>query len=188
MAFADNLSAGSFSYQNVPVKTVFLGYGNSTVSENTVNRMKEIIVTSGKNLYIRKWAERILQEASVPPRDSMGEVAAIYYFVRDHFRYTHDLRDAEFIQTPPYVLSQLESGKIPMLDCDDFTIVGLSLLRSIGYNTKIRIAGYRPDKKFTHVYGMVAVKGQWIPFDAIIKSKPFGWEGDGATIKKDIMF
>lgn len=183
MAFADALA----KIETPPSRTVFLGYGNEVVSMATISHMRNIIKESAKNPYVRKWAERILTKYRIEPRDLLGEVSAIYYFIRDNFRYTHDLRDAEFLQTPPYMLELLEKGNIPMGDCDDVTMVSLSLLRSIGYNTRIRIAGYRPDKKFTHVYGTVFVNGKWIPVDCILRNKPFMWEGIGQTIIRDII-
>lgn len=174
----------SFTYLNPPVRHIFLGRGAFTVPRNTVSHMRSIIINSAINPYIRKWAEKMIE--SVPDRDEEGEVRAVYNFLQRHTRYAKDPRGAEYIQTPDYVLHQLEIGDIPSLDCDDFCVLGLSLLRSLGYETAIRTAGYRPDKHFSHVYGLVKVKNCWLVFDAVRKGKPLNWEAPNATIKEDV--
>lgn len=175
-----------FAYLNPPVETHFLGFGNTIISLNTAAKMREVIRTSAKNPYVRKWAEKIVER--VVDRDRIGEIEVVYDFVQKSTRYANDPRGTEYIQTPPYLLTQIEMGDRPSLDCDDYTVLSLSLLRSLGYNTKIRIASYRPDKKFTHVYGLIEIPGEgWVVFDGVRKDVPLGWEAPKATSIKDFL-
>lgn len=175
-----------FNYINPPVENVpYLGFGNYEISLNTVSKMVDVIRKSAHNPYVRKWTEDMIQD--VPDRDFFGEIQAIYDFVQNNTRYVYDPKGLEYFQTPPYILQRIALGERPSLDCDDYTLLTLSLLRSIGYDAKIRIAGYEPNKKFTHVYGLVLIPKpyEWVVLDVVRKDRPLGWEAPNATIKKD---
>lgn len=177
---------------NVPVVRQFNGLGEAAI-HNTATKMRDIINESGKNPYIRRWAERILSQANIPAYDWIGEAKAIHNWVRDNVRYTHDPRGIEYLQTPPTMLKLIEQNERPMGDCDDMTMLVLSLLKSIGYEVGLKIAAYRKDGRFQHVYGMVRVpvgrptpeglttKDIWIPSDTIKPEKQLGWEAPGIT-------
>lgn len=175
----------SFPNIDAPVTTTFLGFGKVAVPKNTGRHMRKLIRKYGTDEYVRKWAERII--ARVPDRDQVGEVKAIFNFMRDNTRYANDPRGTEYFQTPPYVLKHIEKKMRPSLDCDDYTITGLALLRSIGYATKIRIVGYNNKKSYSHVYGMVVVKDKWIPFDCVRKDQKFGWQAPGKKYVMDLV-
>lgn len=176
----------NLGFLNPPVTKEELGFGKVAVPRRTAFRMRDIIRQSSANEYVRKWAERIVQD--VPDRDRRGEVAAVFHFLQTRTRYANDPLGTEYIQTPPYVLKQIEMDLKPSLDCDDYTVTGLSLLRSLGYTTAIRVVGFTkksPDK-FTHVYGMVQLDGGWMPFDCVRKDRGLGWEAPGQAQRMDI--
>lgn len=173
------------NYQKPPLRKVFLGFTHSAISINTAEEMRRIIHESSKNHYVRSWAEHMI--SGIPDRDSNGEIQAIFLFIQKYMRYTNDPLGIEYVQTPPFILEKLEKGITPNLDCDDYTVLGLSLLRSLGYDTAIRLTGYN-SKEFEHVYGMVYDRkyDDWIPFDAIRKDKPFRWEAPNPKVVFDI--
>lgn len=168
-----------------PTKVVSIGTGKK-VSENTVIEMIKIIKESSQNPMIRQYAEKIIQ--NVPPRDDMGEAEAIYYWVRDNVRYTRDPLGLEYFTTPLLMLQKFGRGETMEGDCDDCALLASSLLRSIGFFTVVRIAGYGVDKSdYSHVYCMAKVgefsdgtngqkRGKWVAIDCIRKEEPFLWE------------
>lgn len=163
------------NYLNPPISKHFIGFGPIAAPANTVTKMIAIIKESASNPYIRKWAEKIIEQ--VPDKNEMMELDAIYRFLQRYTRYAKDMLDFEYIQTPVYILNQLEIGDVPSMDCDDYTVLSLSLLRSIGYDTTIKVTGYDPrNKQFSHVYGIVWIGEYPVVFDAIHKNKPMGWE------------
>lgn len=168
----------------VPTRIEHLGFGKVVVPRNTALKMREVILESHVNPYVRKWAERITED--VRDRDEYGEVNAIFRFVQNSLHYLKDPRGMEYVQTPPYILEHIQVGSKPGADCDDYTTLGLSLLASIGYKTAIRVTGYNQGGEFTHVYGLVSVHGKWVPFDAIRKDVGLGWEAPNKTVKMDI--
>lgn len=138
----------------VPYSEEFIGYGDDAI-RNTVARMRQIILESSRNPYIREWAKKIVAGVSV--NDKYNEARIVYEFVRDNVRYTRDPYGFEYIQTPPVLLEDIRlykegKGDRPIGDCDDMTVLSLSLLKSIGFPVALKVVSFRPDKRFGHVY------------------------------------
>jgi hypothetical protein len=145
-----------------PVQKLSIGFGDFA-STKTMKIMKDIIIKSSENPYIRNWAESIVVSC---PNDNMARAATLYNFLRSRTRYCRDMEKIEFIKTPPVSLQLLEVGGTPLLDCDDYTVLSLSLLSTLGYITKIRAVAYS-SKRFEHVYGLCLVQGDYVPFDLV---------------------
>lgn len=159
-----------------PWNTENIGYGDHSIY-NTVDRMKGHVMMASRHPYVREWARHVL--GNVFAYDKWGEGEAIHNFVRDNVRYTRDPLGWEYVQTPPHLLEGIRQYKMkeaprPIGDCDDMTTLGLAMAKAVGFPTAIRIVSYRPDRKYQHVYGLVNVEGQWIPFDSIRPEWSFG--------------
>ena len=160
-----------------PVRKVFIGYGDNAIA-NTLQIMKGIIVSSSANYYIRRWAEKITQGS----RTNLEKIQSIYDFIASHSRYLKDPQGFEFIKTPPVSLQLIEIGEIANLDCDDYAVLSLSLLKSIGFHVALKAISVKPDRKFTHVYGLVEYeKNKWLPIDLVKPETGLGWEWPSPT-------
>ena len=174
--------------QNLPVHKENIGYGDSAIMR-TVSRMRRIIHLSSANPYVRRWAQQVLGDVEV--QDKYDEVESIHNFVRDNIRYTSDPRGIEFVQTPPVLLEGIRyylEGRQedrPIGDCDDMTTLSLSLMKSVGYATAIKVVGFRGSPKYSHVYGLVFVNGKWLVSDTVRPDKYFEWEASGITRAKE---
>lgn len=167
----------------VPVSTTNIGNGDTAIY-NTVDRMKQIINDSSKNVYVREWAKNILSRVTV--NDKKGEAEAIFAFVRDNVRYTKDPLGFEYIQTPPVLLEdirlyQVGQGNRPSGDCDDMATLSLSLLKSVGFPVAIKVVSFSDSKQYGHVYGLVKIGYNWVPFDCVRPDQDMGWESKGHT-------
>lgn len=167
----------------VPRSEEYIGTGDTAI-HNTVNRMKSIIVASSRNPYVREWAKKVV--ARVEVNDKKGEANVIYDFVRDNVRYTRDPLGFEYIQTPPVLLEDIRlykegKGDRPVGDCDDMTVLSLTLLKSIGFRVAIKVVSFHANKKYSHVYGLVEIGNQWVPVDCVRPEKDMGWESGGHT-------
>jgi hypothetical protein len=167
----------------VPRTEEYIGTGDGAIYK-TVDKMKNIIQESSKNTYVREWAKKIV--ARVKVNDRKGEASAIFDFVRDNVRYTKDPLGFEYLQTPPVLLEDIRlyqegRGDRPVGDCDDDTLLALSLLKSIGFNVAIKVVSFSESKKFGHVYGMVQIGYEWVPFDCVRPDQDMGWESKGHT-------
>lgn len=119
---------------------------------------------------------------AVPERDWLGEIKAVFDYVRKNVRFTRDPHDLELFQKPRRTL------ETKIADCDDLTILSCALLQSIGYPVFIRVIGIN-SKSFSHVYLLVAYPPhepkQVTPFDAS-RGEGVGWElKEGVTVKRD---
>lgn len=168
---------------SIPRSEEYIGSGDTAIF-NTVNKMKSIIQQSSRNPYVREWAKNIVSRIEV--NDKLGEARAIFDFVRDNLRYTKDPYGFEYITTPPVILedirlSQAGKGARPVGDCDDCTVLSLSLLKSIGFNVAIKVVSFHENRRFGHVYGLVQMGHEWVPVDCVRPDRELGWESQGHT-------
>lgn len=154
-----------------PVKKFRIGSGEQAFYD-TVNIMADIIKESAANYYVRKWAENITQ--GIGKNDYIALASRVAYFIFKHTRYLKDIDGMELLKTPIVSLQLLEAGDQPAMDCDDFTILSLSLLKSIGFEVAIKAGAFKSDS-FNHVYGMIKIKGIWTALD-LTMSYGLGWE------------
>lgn len=167
----------------IPKQEEYIGTGDTAIY-NTIAKMKEIIQVSSRNPYIREWAKKIV--ANVQVNDKQNEARSIFNFVRDYVRYTKDPLGFEYLQTPPTLLEDIRlyldgKGDRPVGDCDDMTMLSLSLLKSIGFAVAIKVVSFHDHKRFSHVYGLVQIGYDWVPFDCVRPDSHMGWEARGLT-------
>jgi transglutaminase-like putative cysteine protease len=144
--------------------TVFeLGTGDIAIYRTAI-QMAAIIKEYAPLPYIRHTVEDII--GKVEPYNSREEVEAIYSFVQGNVHYVKDPLNYEYIKTPSKLIYEIEQGNATG-DCDDVTVLGLTMCRSIGFPTAIKVASYHDDLEFGHVYGLVLIDDYWIPFDTI---------------------
>lgn len=171
-------------YNDYPVEYKFLGFGED-VSYNTMSEMKRIIKESSKNWIVIQTARNIVQNEN--PKDRIGEVTAIYNWVRNKTRYIMDPAGTEHLQTPLVAIDMIRQGQVFQGDCDDLTILVLSLLKAIGYNVKMIAAAYSPKKNLTHIYGAVYLINKWVIVEPIKLNVPLGWEAPNKTRKVEMI-
>lgn len=168
-----------------PVHTITfsgLGFGED-VPYNTLQAMRKIIIASAKNYDVIQFARDIVQYQ--PAKNQTAEVTAIYDYIRNKTRYIRDPQGTEHIQTPLVAIDTIKNHQIFQGDCDDMTVLVLSLLKSIGYPVMLISAGYGKDKRLSHVYGAVQMKDNtgthWTIIEPIKLGVPIGWEAPGKT-------
>jgi transglutaminase-like putative cysteine protease len=136
----------------------------------TARLMARLIREGAKDFYVRQHAIAIFRARAVRPKDRLGEVAALFDWVRRHVRYTRDIFRVELLHSARRML-ELRAG-----DCDDMAILLGAMLVSTGHPVRLVLVGFRPDRPhaYSHVYPEVLVGGRWIPVDAST-SRPLGW-------------
>ena len=102
-------------------------------------------------------------------KDYMGEVHALWEFVRDRIRYVRDIDNVETLQTADRTLSQA-SG-----DCDDKSVLLASLLGAIGHKSRFVAVALRDPENFVHVLVETLVgKNQWLAAETT-EPQRLGW-------------
>jgi transglutaminase-like putative cysteine protease len=114
--------------------------------------------------------------AGLAPKDWIGELRALFNFVRDRIRYVKDVRGLETLQTPP---ATLEVGQG---DCDDKSTLLAALLESIGHPTRFVAAGFVQPGRYSHVYVESRAGSRWIALDATMPHDA-GWMPPGAVAR-----
>jgi hypothetical protein len=139
----------------------------------TVSLMRQLVEQYKTDPEIRGTALSLV--AMCREKDPVGEIEAIFYFVRDCIRYVMDVYAVETVHTPDQVL------KIRQGDCDDKSVLLAALLESIGYETAFKVTGYHgPD--YEHVYVFVRGYGLAAHLDAT-EPEPAGWEAPNPTVE-----
>lgn len=118
--------------------------------------MRKLVREGKKDGAVRRQALRLTQH--LPQKDRMGEVRALFEFVKNNIRYVRDVHGVETLHTANQVLSQRNG------DCDDKAILLAAMLESIGYPTRFLAMGSSPGK-FEHVIVEVRPYGNWIPLE-----------------------
>jgi transglutaminase-like putative cysteine protease len=143
-------------------------------TKQTLHAMTRLARAFKKDAGIRELAASLVRD--LPQYDTAGEIRALHAFVRDHIRYTNDIRKVETLHTPRAIL---EMG---VGDCDDKSVLLASLLESIGRPTRFVAVGFGPAGGHSHVLVEVRVgkRGRWVPLETI-KPVEAGWEPANVT-------
>jgi len=138
--------------------------------EERLQILADLIEEGSQDPVIRETAIKILKAYRVPEKDEIGEVKAIFDWVKRNIRYTKDIIGRDTYHTAKRIL------ELKVADCDDFCVLLDSLLASIGYPVGARIITTSPQRGFHHIYSLVKVKGKWIPLDQTNKKFKIGQE------------
>lgn len=153
-----------------PVATLGNIPGGVAGVRRTLDIMIAIVKQYRKNSEIRSLAESII--ADVPQKDTVGEIRAIFEWVRDNVRYTEDVRDVETLKTPDVILKTRQG------DCDDKSTLLAALIESIGKKTRFIACGVNSPGLFEHVFVQVLLGTRWISMDAT-ENVALGWTPPG---------
>jgi transglutaminase-like putative cysteine protease len=136
----------------------------------TARLIARLIQEGAKDFYVRQKAINIFRACGVRAKDRLGEVRALFEWVRRNIRYTRDIFQVELLHTARRML-ELRAG-----DCDDMTILLGAMLVSTGHPVRLALAGFRPDRphSYSHVYPETLVRGHWLAVDATM-NRPIGW-------------
>lgn len=136
----------------------------------TVRHIINLIRKGAKDFYVRQMAVKILRLYRVRSKNYLGEITALFDWVKKNIRYTKDIYKVELLHSARRML-EIRAG-----DCDDMTILLASMLESTGHPVRLVIIRRDPKRKklFSHIYLETLCKNRWIPLDATM-NKPVGW-------------
>lgn len=147
----------------------------------TIEKLIEIAHKEKINPEIRNFAIKIINEAGVKDQNYLDEIRAIANYIHKNFRYIRDPKRNEFIITPLESIRKIESGNLRG-DCEDMSLLGATLIASIGGTPYFTIVKYSEKAHgYQHIYLTVlernrTKKKEKLVIDAIVKSKPIGYE------------
>jgi len=169
---------------NMAERILRVRYGNNVSPqkrfESVVGYLQQLIEDGIRDEYVRKKAVEIIHRAGVQPHDELGEIRAIVKWVQNNVHYIKDIIGVEYFMTARRLLKDVEQGT-SAADCDDFVILGASLLGSVGYPTGALIVDSNSDGVFNHVMLLTRTVSptrefghKWIPAELIFKNFQLG--------------
>jgi len=136
-----------------------------------VQKIFHLIELSKGKPKVRELAMALVRR--VAERNYMGEIASIFYWVRDKIRYTRDPWKLDVFEDAEWTL------KTGAGDCDAHAVLLGSLLSSIGYPVRMKVVSY-DGVRYSHVYPLVGDRPgnptRWIALDATIPWAKPGYE------------
>jgi len=141
--------------------------------QKIVRILVDLIEDGMRDQIVRQKAIEIVNAAGVMGHDEIGEVRAITKWVQTHMVYRKEPIGIEYFHTARRLLRDIENG-VSAGDCDDFVILGGSLLGALGYPVGALIVDSSGDGVFNHV--MLVTKtfspsrefgDNWIPVELI---------------------
>lgn len=140
-------------------------------TQQTVELMRQLIDEALADQDFVNLAVRIVK--TVPAYHDMGELQALYKWVKQNIRFTKDPVTKEKLY-PPQQLLRIKAG-----DCDDISMLLGAFLLALGYPARLITISANPSQpnEFSHVYVEGEAppgSGQWIPMDAARVDSEFG--------------
>lgn len=145
--------------------------GGDRGTEFTVAKIRELVHQGMTDQLINRQAMAIVHAAGVQAFDFVGEIRAVFDWVRRSIRFFKDIDGVETLRTAREILT-IRGG-----DCDDINAVLLpSLLLTIGHSVRLVTISSDADVPgvFSHIYCEVEMGGQWVPLDAARRDPAFG--------------
>lgn len=146
-------------------------------TRQTLLLMAGLVQKFKKNLKIRQLSLSLVQ--ALQGKDWLGEIEALFEFVRQNIRYVQDINDVETLQWPTATL-KLQAG-----DCDDMAVLLATMLETIGYVTRFVAIGFQFGN-FDHVYieALVPDLEEWVPLDPT-ENEEIGWSATGYVVRME---
>jgi len=129
--------------------------------------LQQLVEDYGRNPQLRAFAISLL--TSVKNNDVRRNVSVLTEWVKEHVTYLSDPDGAELLQSPFYMLAEIQKRGKVMGDCDDHVLLLGSMLISIGIPTKVSGVKINNGSWFNHVIITVRIFNQWIDIDPCIK-------------------
>jgi len=155
-------------------------------TRQTLRIMRNLALQGKTTPMVRQLAVQLTM--SLPQKDWLSEINALFYFVRDNIRYVRDIRNVETLHTADRVLMN-RAG-----DCDDKSVLLASLLESIGHPSRFVAVGFKPDQ-CDHVYVETlrsanaprALQSSWMALETT-EPVPPGWSAmDKGNVQKTLI-
>lgn len=107
------------------------------------------------SLRLRYVVESIVRNTM--PKDRLSQMAAIYNWFNERFRYLNDPVRVELVKDPERILEEMSAHGVALGDCDDASTFLAAALRTAGIQSELMRVGFRNtppgrlEGPFTHV-------------------------------------
>ena len=97
----------------------------------------------------------------------LAEAGAVYFYALEKIRYTSDPQGVELVYYPSKMYEMFSREGRWCGDCDDFSLFIMSLLISLGHETRVTLVGFSREKEsYEHVFIETNIRGcGWVTVD-----------------------
>jgi hypothetical protein len=91
----------------------------------------------------------------VQPKDYLGEILAVRYYVAEKVRYSNDALGVEQVQDPQRMAEEIVNHGNAVGDCDDIACLIGALCRQLGREVEFVVVGFGAPGQYSHVFARV---------------------------------
>lgn len=136
---------------------------------DTLREMKKAALgeRGEQSFFVRSMTERVV--AGLQPKDYLGEILAIRYWVTEHVRYVNDPLHLELVKDPERMMREVVAHGQCSADCDEIALLIATMCLTVGRVAEYVVAGFGNPGEYSHVFARVKEprSGQWIVTDPV---------------------
>lgn len=106
-----------------------------------------------QSLFVRRVTENVIR--LVQPKDYLGEILAIRYWVTEHIRYTGDPLHVELVRDPQALLEEINEHGVVTADCDEIALLIATMCMQLGRVVEFVVVGFGDPGHYSHVFARV---------------------------------
>lgn len=120
-----------------------------------------------QSLLVRRMTEEIVRR--VQPKDYLGEILAIRYWVTEFVRYTNDPLHVELVRDPQALIEEIIRHGVVTADCDEIAELIATMCLQLGRVAEFVVVGFGDAGVYSHVFARVKEprSAQWIVTDPV---------------------
>jgi Transglutaminase-like superfamily len=131
-------------------------------------------VRGEQSILVRSVTEEVV--SGLQPKDYLGEILAIRYWVTENVRYVNDPLHVEVVKDPERIVEEIMGRGQAAEDCDGIALLIATMCLQVGRAAEFVVAGFGEPGHYSHVF--VRVKeprtNQWIVCDPVAGSDERG--------------
>ena len=127
-----------------------------------------------QSMLVRTVTEEVVR--GLQPKDYLGEILAIRYWVTEHIRYVNDPLHVEVVKDPQRIVEEILANGQAAEDCDGIALLIAVMCLLVGRVVEFVVAGFGEPGHYTHVFVRVLEprSGKWIVCDPVAGSDERG--------------
>ena len=120
-----------------------------------------------KSLLVRRMAEHVIRQ--VQPKDYLGEILAIRYWVTEKVHYVNDPLHVELVRDPEAMCTDISTHGSVTSDCDEIAALIACMCLQVGRVAEFVVAGFGEPGQYSHVFTRVKEprSGAWVVCDPV---------------------
>lgn len=120
-----------------------------------------------QSLLVRQATEDVVRQ--VQPKDYLGEILAIRYWVTEKVKYLNDPLHIEMVKDPQTILEEVIQHGTAIGDCDDIATLIACMCLQVGRVAEFVVAGFGEPGQYSHVFARVQEprSGQFLICDPV---------------------